>query len=86
MQWWAGASDDLVLYREMFLPMMLWPVLVTGGTVALVVMLVRGGNIAPSTWREGRRQMPFDILRERFARDEIDRHEYEERKGLLSPP
>jgi uncharacterized membrane protein len=37
------------------------------------------------TWRgEYSRPTPFDILRERFARGEIDQQEYEKRKGLLS--
>ncbi|MEX0759553.1 MAG: SHOCT domain-containing protein [Tistlia sp.] len=30
------------------------------------------------------RQTPLEILRERFARGEIDRAEYEERRKLLS--
>jgi uncharacterized membrane protein len=39
------------------------------------------------SWRpDVRRQTPFEILSERFARGEIDRREYEERKGLLSQP
>jgi len=84
MQWWTGASDGSVSWAAMFLPMMLWPVVVIGGIVALVVLLLRSGNTAPPVWRDGRRQTPFDILSERFARGEIDRHEYEERKGLLS--
>jgi uncharacterized membrane protein len=37
------------------------------------------------TWRgEYSRPTPFEILRERFARGEIDQQEYEKRKGLLS--
>ena len=41
----------------------------------------------PPAWRRDlSRQTSFDILRERFARGEIDRQEYEDRKGLLSQP
>jgi uncharacterized membrane protein len=49
---------------------------------------MRGGRTeTPPTWRrDASRRTPFEILGERFARDEIDRHEYEERKGLLSQP
>lgn len=71
----------------MFLPM-LWPIVIIGGTVLLVMLLVRGAktDTPPSGRRDSSRQTPFEILSERFARGEIDRHEYEERKGLLSRP
>jgi putative membrane protein len=55
-----------------------------GVLIALVVLLVRwlsasgstgGGIIAAKT--------PLDILRERFARGEIDKDEFEERKRIL---
>ena len=87
MQWWNAVSDNTVPW-PMFLPMTLWPIVVIGGIVALVVLLLRGRRTeAPSTWRrDAGRQTAFDILRERFARGEIDRQEYEERKGLLSQP
>jgi putative membrane protein len=67
----------------MVLPM-LWPIVAIGAIIAVVVLLMRGGKTtAPSTWRDGGRQTPFEILSERFARGEIDRQEYEERKGFL---
>jgi putative membrane protein len=70
----------------MFLPM-LWPIVVIGAVIAVVVFLMRGGRTAtPPAWRDGRRQTPFEILSERFARGEIDREEYEERRGFLSQP
>ena len=62
----------------------LWGVLFLGVLIALVVLLVRwlsasgstgGGVIAART--------PLDILRERFARGEIDKDEFEERKRIL---
>jgi putative membrane protein len=72
---------------SMFLPM-LWPILMIGGIVVLVMLLMRGGRTeTPPTWRrDASRQTPFEILGERFARGEIDRHEYEERRELLSQP
>ena len=88
MRWWesGGAWDGTTPWLT-FLPMMLWPIVVIGGIALLVVLLVRAGRTEPpSIWRDGRGQTPFDILRERFARGEIDRQEYEERKGLLSRP
>ena len=79
MRWWDGTMP-----WPMFLPM-LWPIVVIGAIIAVVVLLMRGGKTAaPPTWRDGRRQTPFEILSERFARGEIDRREYEERKELLS--
>jgi len=72
---------------QMFLPM-LWPILMIGGIIVLVMLLMRGGRIeTPPIWRrDASGQRPFEILSERFARGEIDRNEYEERKGLLSQP
>jgi putative membrane protein len=70
----------------MFLPM-LWSIVVIGAIIAVVVLLMRSGKTAtPPAWRDGCRQTPFEILSERFARGEIDRQEYEERKGFLSQP
>jgi len=87
MQWWNSAWDSVTPW-PMFLPM-LWPIVMIGGVIVLVILLLlRGGRIeTPLPWRrDSSRQTPFEILSERFARGEIDRHEYEERKGLLSQP
>ncbi len=61
-------------------------VLFWGGIILVIVLLVRwigsgsaGGAGAPSAGKT-----PLDILRERFARGEIDKEEFEERKKLLS--
>lgn len=67
----------------MFFPM-LWPVVMIGGLVTLLVLLVRSGRSGTQRRYDPSRQTPFEILRERFARGEINREEYEERKGLLS--
>ena len=87
MQWWNAVSDGTVSWL-IFLPMMLWPIVVIGGIIALVVLLSRRGRTeTASTWRrDAGRQTAFDILRERFARGEIDQREFEERRGLLSQP
>jgi uncharacterized membrane protein len=86
MQWWNAVSDGTVPW-PMFLPM-LWPIVMIGGIVVLVMLLMRSGRTETlSTWRrDGHRQTPFEILSERIARGEIDRREYEERKGLSSKP
>ena len=49
------------------------------GIVALVVWLLRGSGQAPPS--SGR--TPVDILKERFARGEIDAKEFEERRKIL---
>ena len=85
MQWWNSAWDSAMPW-PMFLPM-LWPIVMIVGIIVLVMLLLRGRTETPSIWRrDANRQRPFEILGERFARGEIDRHECEERKGLLSQP
>ena len=55
----------------------------------LVVLIVRwlggtgGGYRAEYGGREGPGPAPLDILKERFARGEIDKDEYEERRRAL---
>ena len=89
IQWWDGASRvgswDGSMQWLMFLPM-LWPLVIIGAIVLIVMLLMRSGRTETARmWRtDGRRQTPFEILSERFARGEIDRQEFEERRGLLS--
>ncbi len=59
-------------------------VLVVGGIIAAVVFLARsmGGHAHPAhgpLFQPG----PLDILKERFARGEIDKEEYEDRRRVL---
>ena len=86
MQWWNTAWDTAMPW-PMFLPM-LWPTVIIGGITGLVMLVMRGRKTdIPAIWQhDARRQTPFEILGERFARGEIDRHEYEELKGVLSQP
>ena len=86
MQWWNSAWDSATPW-PMFLPILL-PVVMIGGIIVLVMLLLRGRRTeTPPTWRRAAGgQTPFEILSERFARGEIDRREYEERKGLSSKP
>ena len=65
----------------MFLPM-LWPILVIGAIVFLVVLVIRDAR-TPTGRRDPARLTPFEILRERFARGEIDQAEYEERRRII---
>ena len=83
MRWWDSAWDGTTSWA-MFLPM-LSPIVLIGVFAAVLILMLRGGRTERQSWRpDSRRQTSFDILSERFARGEIDRQEYEERKGLLS--
>jgi len=58
-----------------------------GGIILLIVLLVRwlgGAGASSHTSSAPSRQTPLEILQERFAKGEIDKDEYEERKRLLS--
>ncbi|QEA37660.1 hypothetical protein FGL86_00290 [Pistricoccus aurantiacus] len=56
-----------------------------GGLIALVVLLVRWlSRNDTSASDPSRRPTPLEILQERYARGEIDKQEYEERKKDLS--
>ena len=62
----------------------LWMVLVLAAIIAGVVLLVRW--LAPpgqSGTGTAATKTPLDILRERFARGEIDKQEFEERRRTL---
>lgn len=55
-------------------------------TIAVIVLLVRWLVGVEPLGRSDRlpSKSPLDILKERFARGEIDKNEYEERRKLLS--
>ncbi len=61
-------------------------ILFWGGIILLIVLAVRwlGGGSSRGTAPPAAGKMPLDILQERFARGEIDKQEFEERKRLLS--
>lgn len=57
-----------------------------GGIILVIVLAVRwlGGDSERGAGLQPRTKTPLDILYERFARGEIDKEEFEERKRLLS--
>ena len=75
MMWWGGG------WFGMFLgPLVM--ILVLAFLVVAVVLILRGG-LGP--WHGSARppRKPLDILKERFARGEIEKEEFEERRRLL---
>lgn len=71
-------------YGMAFGPIMMIAVL--AAIVAVVVLLVRWlgakGTLLPSN--RAREKTPLDILKERYARGEIEKQEFEEKKRTLS--
>ena len=59
----------------------LWMIIFIAAIVAIVVVLVRWLGGTGQTQPPGK--TPMEILRERFARGEIDKEEFEERRRLL---
>lgn len=82
---WSNSHDSATMFPMTgyglgafgFLPMLLWWTLIIVAIVALVKWLMGQG-------KTGKRSSPLDILKERYARGEIDRKEFEERKKDLS--
>jgi putative membrane protein len=60
-------------------------ILVVAAAVAVVVLLVRwlGGPVVGGIDRQPPTKSALDILKERYARGEIDKQEYEERRRVL---
>jgi len=80
MMGWGGGWYGMIL-GPFFM------ILVLAAVIALVVLLVRwlGGpwQGPASQTPEPPRRTPNDILKERFARGEIDKEEFDERRRLL---
>lgn len=72
--WWAGMGL-----------MMVWMVVFWGGIIALIIWgimrLTRSGN---SRGGNGEKRSPLDIAKERYARGEITKEQFEQLKKDLS--
>lgn len=79
MMWWRGGWYGMG-FGSLFM------VLVLVAVIAITVALVRwtGGPWRTSPDRGPRGLTPLDILKERFARGEIDKAEFEERRQVLN--
>jgi putative membrane protein len=86
MRWWESAWSsnawDGTMPWLMFLPM-LWPIVVIGAIIFAAMLVIRdvrttAGRRIPTA------PTPVEILRERFARGEINQAEYEEKRRVIS--
>lgn len=67
--------------------MIFGPIFMLVPLVVLIAVVVIAARWFGSPWRAGDRppeRTPLDVLKERFARGEIDKEEYEERRRVLS--
>jgi putative membrane protein len=67
----------------------LFMIVVLAGVIAVTALLVRwiGGpwhGPQPPHWTQPPGRTPLDILKERYARGEIDKEELEERRRVIS--
>jgi putative membrane protein len=76
MMWWGGGWYAMILGP-------LFMILFLAALIAVVVLLVRwvGGPWQPHHFPPSRTAL--DILKERFARGEIDKNEFEERRRVI---
>jgi len=76
--WWDGSA--VPWYGMIFGPIMMIGFIVV--TVLIIAWILRAAGLGRQPSAQGKSAL--DILKERLARGEIDRAEYEERKKLLS--
>ena len=69
-------------YNMFFGP--LFMILVLAATIAAIVLLVRWLSQTTANPAGENRNAPLDILKERFAKGEIDKTEFEERRRVLN--
>jgi len=77
--WWDGSPTPW--YGMIFGPIMMIAFIVL--TVLIIAWALRAFGLGWKSESQGR-NTPLDTLKHRFARGEIDRAEYEDRRKLLS--
>ena len=74
---WGGGGWSMFFFGPLFM------ILVLAAVIAAVVFLVRGLGVAPGPSAAQQTGRALDILKERFARGEIDKADFEERRKVL---
>ena len=80
--WWWTDGTSAPWYAMIFGPIIMLAFIAL--TVMVVAWVLRAAGLGWRPRDEGKSAL--DILKDRFARGELDRSEYEERKKLLSSP
>lgn len=80
--YYHGHMWDAVWHGWFFGPLMM--ILLVGLIVVGVVLLVRRGDEQASSTDQSCGETSLDILEKRFARGEIDKNEFEERRRTLT--
>ena len=75
MMWWGGGWSGMI-FGPLFM------ILVLAAVIGAVVLLVRWVS-GPPSYHASADRTSLDILKERFARGEIDKNEFEERRRVL---
>jgi putative membrane protein len=75
MWWWGGGVYGMIVG-----PLLM--ILVLAAVIGAVVLLVRWVS-GPPSYHASADRTSLDILKERFARGEIDKNEFEERRRVL---
>jgi len=76
---WGGYGGWGMGFGMVFM-LLFWILVILG-----IVVLIRWLMMQPSQGRGSRDKAPLEIVQERYARGEIDREEYEQKKRDLEP-
>lgn len=79
MMWWHDGWGPAAWGGFALIHMVLWLLIVSG----IAVLVLRGLGIGFWHGRHARDDRALEILRERYARGEISKEEFEERKMVL---
>ncbi len=74
---WSDGGWPMFFFGPLFM------ILVLAAVVAAVVLVVRGVNTGPAGPAPRQSSHAIEILKERYARGEIDKAEFEERRRVL---
>jgi putative membrane protein len=89
MMWHGGYGVAAGLGLIGGILILVWWILVIIGIVMFVRWVLRGGRRENGPvmrhWHGGSEKTPLDIVKERYAKGEIDKQEFEEKKKDLQP-